>query len=916
MKFKLKPLSVAMLATATVLSGCGSDGDNVEKTALTDPAQTANNGFSQTANSGLTCKSPDIVQVIDSDFYPLTQSEKDALRAAADPDGTWSAEKVADWNSPTSSAAYDYDYDGINLYKVFAAVTGGHTNALGLTKEETARQATAKAEAKEFKASSQKQAAIFGDNFDTWFDSWFAGVALTDYLGESQRLQRAKRGFELSLSSANDTEEVCYTPPTSCPNFQIVDDSGTFSCITPVQNPLAADQPNSGVTETQVEVGQTRVYFKASDHVDGETGGPNNDVYKDIIIHAWNDATCTAYTEESTTGWSQGPTGKGIDPDYGMYWDLGLAEGHDACGNIIVYNKVDGDQGKKISTSDLKVPLGNEGSLLVNADKQSYFMEGVNAINYDGNLFANQHPLIGASSGTKSCGWGTELNESGEACVGQVLDSCPTGTVAVGVYIDPNDTSAGRQEDVASKCVTVFDPNNAPDLYVRGAFHDAGWGADDNNRMAYAGNGVFQLNFPYAEAAASHGFKVADENWSEATNFGGIAGADAPSVNGAAINMTVGEGVAQNVTVGFEQDNIYQFVMDASKPEAPTLKVATVPVDAFPKITIGELNMPLEYVGDGIYSVNKIALEVSTYNIVIADPDNNFAVGAGDTSELSDGKALDLVNNGGPLSYAVSAAGDFDFTLDLSDVSKPKFTAKPSVPYGANKVFIRGTMTGWGDPAPAEDELKYNADKSTYSVIYGLEGVTGSDKHQFKFASQAWGGALDLGPSEFDFSTDGETLVAGGNIEVQPADSTAYEFSISFANGPKGVVKVADAPIYIRGGIYGSGDWGTDDTMRLNFEPSKADDPTEAGHVYSSIVTTTGPGFFKVADADWGGAFGFNYGTSEEQEKAGTNKVELGVALQLVSGGDSKNISFQHPAGKYRFSFDDVTKQLTVTSVE
>ena len=922
MKFKLKPLSVAMLATATVLSGCSSDNDNVDKTVLTQPAQTADNGFVETAVSGLTCKQPDIVQVIDSDFYPLTQSEKDALRAAVDPEGNWSAEQIADWNSPTSAAAYNYDYRGIDMYATFAN-SDGFTNAQGLTKEEAARQATAKVEAYEFKSNTQKQAALLGDDFDTWFETWFRTVSPTDYLGQSQRLQRAKRGFELSLSSTNDTQEVCYTPPTSCPNFQALDDSGEFDCITPLTNPLADDQPNGGRTQTVVEAGKARVYFKASDHVDGESGGPNDDVYKDVIIHAWNDADCTSYTDETVTAWAQGPVGNGIDPDYGMYWDLDLIDGHAECGNIIIFNKVDGDKGKKISSSDLRIPLGNEGSSYANLDKQSFFMEGVNALNYKGFLFANQHPLIGASAGSKSCGWGTELDEAGEACVGQVLEICPEGSIAVGVYIDPNDPSVGRQVEVASKCVAVFDPETAPDLYVRGAFHDADWGADADNLMSYAGNGIYQLNFAYKldepEATTdSHGFKVADAEWSESTNFGSIAGTDAPKVNGSAINLTVGEGVAQNITLGFDSDNIYQFVMDASKSEAPTLSVATVPVDAFPKISIGDQTIPLNYNGDGIYSVNKVQLTPSTYTIVIADEENNFSVGAGNESVLTDGNAVDLVDNGDALSYEVVTEGEYDFVLDLSDPSKPKLTAKPSVPYGSNRVFIRGTMTDWSDPAPAADELIYNADTSTYSVVYGLEAVSGSDAHNFKFASQAWGGPLDLGGDQFTFyqGDDALPLEGDGNIAVKPTKSTSYNFSISFAGSATGEVKVEEAPIYIRGGIYGDGSWSADPTMQLNFEPSDASKPTEAGHVYSSVVTTTGPGFFKVADQDWGGAFGFNYGASAEQEAAGTNAIQLGVPLQLTDGSDSKNISFQHPAGTYRFSFDDVTKQITVSRVE
>ena len=922
MKFKLKPLSVAMLATATVLAGCSSDDDNVEKTALTTPGQVnPATGLVETAISGLSCKSPDIVQVIDSDFYPLTQTEKDALRAAADPTGAWSDEVVADWNSSTSFAAYDYDYDGIDLFAVFAAVSDGYTNELGLTNEEVARQAISKTEARTFKAETQKQAAIFGEGFDAWFDTWFADVALTDYLGSSQRLDRARRGLELSLSTANDDQEVCYTPPASCPNFQVVDETGTFSCVTPVINPLAAEQPNGGLPEMAAIAGTARVYYKAKDHIEGVTDGANLDIYKDIIVHAWNDPDCTSYTEETVTGWDQGPAAFGVDKDYGAYWDLELAEGHDQCGNIIVYNKVDGDQGKKISSSDLRIPLGNEGSLYVNLDKQSYFQDGVNAINYDGFLFANQHPLVGASSGAKSCGWGTELNDSGDACIGQELPSCPDGTIAVG----------SEQTDVASKCVVVFDPDeDGLELFVRGGYHTSDWSADDVNMMQYFGEGQFLLNYEYgdhadeeAEGTVSSGFKIADVDWTEHTNFGGIAGADAPTVDGGEIDLTVGEGVAQNITTPFTENTIYQFSFDASDPKATKFKLSTMPVNVYPVVSIGDTDIVLPYTGENKFAASRIQLAAGTYAVTVADPHSDFAVGADDVTDVT-ADGIELIANGGELSYTVTDAGEYDFVLDLTDQAKPVFSIRSNIPFGTTTTYIRGSVNEWG--SNDADELMYNEGTRTYTVLYGLEA---EGNHAFKFADSEWA-TINLGYADVTFSDDENALAVsenGGNMRVTPDESTVYAFQVSFADSSTGEVKVSKAPVYIRGGIYGTGDWAADETMRLHFMPTDAGNAAEASHVFESIITTTGPGSFKIADEGWGATFGVNYGVSSATTTAGEHQIVLGEPLQLILDNDpslpegereaSGNIGFaNHEAGTYKFSFNKATKQLTVTAAD
>lgn len=907
MNFKLKPLTVALIATSAVLSGCSTEEDKIEKTTQTNTGQVnAVTGVIETAISGLTCQLPDIVQSIDSDFYPLTQDEKDALRALVDPTSTWTDEQVANWNSNDLSAAdtaYTYDYGAMNLYVAFANAADSHTNANGLTNEEVERKALAKVEAKAFKVG-QKQDVLFGDDFDTWFDDWFESVAYSDYLGASQRIARATRGLELSLSSALDNQEVCYTPPTECPNYKVLDESGKYDCVTPEANPIA-DVP---AWEDNATTGQAVVYFRKN----GEQDDAN---YEGISIHTWNNSNCTAFAEDgdniSITNWGQGKAPAGIDPNYGMYWILDLVDAHDNCGNFILYHKSTSE--KYVTQNDAMIPLGNSGDLVFHdLDKRVFFQEGFPANYIDGVYLGNQHPYFGASAGSKSCGWGTVLDEAGEACVGQKLDNCPVGTYAVGE----------AQIDIASKCVAEFDTMTTT-LMIRGGFNN--WGDPaEGQEFEYTSDGQYRMNVSYGShpdgtavdaTSVSYPFKIADADWSEPSTYGSIKDGDVPSVGGT-IALTAGEGVGQDMVISFEENKIYQFLLNAKDVSAATLTINEVPVDAFPVLTIGDADHELPYLSNGQYGVEKVALSAGTYTLSIGDSANGLAIGGADGADIvSLDEALPLIDMGSDLTLTIDSDGEFDIVLDYTDVDSPTLLVQRGVPFGSEQVFIRGSMSGWANPAPDADEAKYNQDTRAYSLIYGLEG---GGTHEFKFASQVWGGALDLGPDQFDISDDVGALEIGdnGNLTVTPTKSTAYEISISYDGVTKGVLKIQEAPFYIRGGIYGSGDWSADETMRLNFEPTDADNTAEAGHIYSSIVTTNNTGFFKIADAGWGGDFGINFGASAEQETNQTNVIELGVPFQTVSGDETKNISFQAPPGQYRFSFNHETKELTVTAVQ
>lgn len=853
MSLQYKPLSLVALATTAVLYGCGGD-DSIEKT----------NVYDDTTKTGLWCPSPQIVQTVDADYHPLSAAEQAALKAAA------MARDGAAFDEAAFNV-YNYDYAGINLFDV-----------LGLTLSEQARQATAKAEARAFKIS-QGQQDIFGDDFDAWFDSWFASVPLTDYLGASERLNKASRGNELSLTAANNSQEICYTPPAACPNYLVPDESGTFTCIAPLDNPLAEEQPAVGY---MAPAGKAAIFYRSAQHIDN---GDNTEVYKDLTIHAWNDPDCTSYQDESTTSWGVGKPAAGIDPNYGMYWTLDLLDAPGQCGNIIVYNRVSG--AKRISEADLRLPLANSGHL-ANLDKMSYLQDGITANNYDGRLYANPHPLLGAAAGgSKACGWGLELDETGEICVGQALAAqCPEGTIAVGE----------GQEEIASKCIIEFDPA-ATTLYLRGGFND--WGTA--NQMSYA-NSKFRLNFNYGthpetatpaeDGTVNYGFKVADADWSEASSFGAIKGGDTPAV-GSEVALTAGNGVGQDMFIGLKENTIYQYVLNATNPAAVTLKINEVPLAVFPVMTIDGEMVELEYSGAGKYSSRK-ALSPDTYSISIADIDAGFAVGAGADANLVLNQPYALVAAGSALSLTVDQQNEYDFILDLSAPDMPTLEVKPGKPLGNTAVFIRGSLNGWG--APASDEIVFDDASRSYSVIYGLEAS--ENAYQFKFASEDWS-TVDMGYSAFDMSADADALAltdVNGNIAIKVDKSSSYLFKLDF-NSAKPVLKVSELPIYIRGGMNG---WGEVDQMA--FDATDAGNPNEAGHVYVADINLAADNvFFKVATADWST---INLGAPTDDGIT----VELGQPVSLAA--TNGNLAFfPAVAGNYKFSYDLVNKTLVVT---
>jgi hypothetical protein len=902
MKHQFKPAVLASaIAVTLALGGCGSDQEQPEIVNI----------FEET---GLWCKLPEIVQIASPDSYPLSALEQNTLDAAKNVAKMAAQTEAGDlWDEAAWEA--DFKYENLDLY-----------NVLGLTLEEKERQVIAKAEAREFQIA-QGQDVVRGEGFDEWFEAWFAAVPPASYLGASQRLNRA----ENATTPEMDGSEICYTPPLSCPNYKVADETGTYDCVIPEQN-IIEDAP---AAEYIAQDGEAVAYYRDENHVDGED---NTALYEGIVAYTFNSDECNAYVEDSISpGWGEdGGDRLGVDSNYGAYWKFDLVDEPSNCANIIIVDASEpnpNDDDKRISTSDLVMPIGASGDVtLHNLDKTAYADDNFPPNLFNGLLIINQHPFFGAeaSSGVASCGWSQTPNDIG-VCVGEEL-VCPENSVAVGV----------GAEEVASKCVAEFDPETTS-LLLRGGFND--WGnADDVNfdasKLAYVGEGQYRVNYSYSddecevieaveaveatedsaaiEAVAgedcktSYEFKVADADWSEPTSFGSIKGGDQSAV-GTTITMTVGKDIGQNMEVEMVKDRIYQFLVNAANPSAVTLTINEVPADLFPSLMIGEESNNLVYSSDGNYVLEQELTAGNAYTLTVADL--GVAMGApADDNTLPGDTEVALAADGGAFTYTPERDGNHLYVLNLSDSSAPTFKVETPRPFGTEKVYLRGSMNDWG--VVDASEINWDLESRTYSVIYALEA---EGTHEFKFADANWGPiTLGLAQVELSEDADAEEITAkggdGNNFGVSVDKTSTYKFEISYQTADP-VVKVSEAPLYLRGGVT-TNDWEfTTEVNQLTLITTD-DDPltgnsAEASQTYSLAVEYAGgAAAFKVADADWGGALGYDYGV----ELDGTT-VELGVALPLTYKG--KNIGIDVPAGSYIFAFEDgVTKTLTVTAKE
>jgi hypothetical protein len=107
-------------------------------------------------------------------------------------------------------------------------------------------------------------------------------------------------------------------------------------------------------------------------------------------------------------------------------------------------------------------------------------------------------------------------------------------------------------------------------MYVKGTMNE--W--SNAQEMVYDGNNIYSSE--YVLDATSYEFKVADADWTEATNFGAATGDEALELD-MTKDLVFGEGIAQNITLDIVTAGTYKFSLDATDTSAPVLTVVFVP---------------------------------------------------------------------------------------------------------------------------------------------------------------------------------------------------------------------------------------------------------------------------------------------------------------------------------------------------
>ena len=169
----------------------------------------------------------------------------------------------------------------------------------------------------------------------------------------------------------NEGGNACVEPPPiSCP-VGLVPNETNDACVAPVDDSLPAPSVTAGDN-------QAIVFYNRAD---GE--------YDGYELHIWNNGQCDAYSDAQMEGisWTAGVVIAGYDSNYGAYWIVELKDGHSDCGNYIIHNGDDKEQGGADKIMDLT------------GDRMNWVLSGVNE------TFSSKILTLGVSVSGSAAHW-------------------------------------------------------------------------------------------------------------------------------------------------------------------------------------------------------------------------------------------------------------------------------------------------------------------------------------------------------------------------------------------------------------------------------------------------------------------------------------------------------------------------------
>lgn len=702
-----------------------------------------------------------------------------------------------------------------------------------------------------------------------------------------------------SPETINDAGTACELVLTACNFPEVADEQGLCVQFTG-QWPDAGDPRTDIVMPEPVYMAQARagggfdevVYYYNREDAAFDGWG----------LHAWNNATCASYEQFSADGgtdWGIPIVPTGVDPNFGIYWNLALVDVPN-CTNFIPYG-FEIDAGNTLQTNDLSVDLSSTDT----NPTGNFYILGLSATDARNTTVPFPYPRTfeslvvpgGSTPPPLVCELPEVINEDGTECLAPTIEEFIPGEVT---------------------------------LYLRGGFN--GWGTvddefalDDTVAFHYADNiYTATLTLPVPAEGDSYAFKIADEAWSEATSFGSATGEETLELDTAKTLFTGkdanGDDIEQNINVTVTEEISLQFTIDASDATAPVLSVTEVPLasqlylrgsmndwgnDADGNFSLASGAAALPYQGDNVYTARVMLTASETaYNFKIADAawaDNNFGAAAGEELvTLDDEKILATGEDSQNLQFTVTEDGAYDISVDVSDVTMPVLTVSSSVPFElGTKLYLRGSFNGWGNDGDAfalDDTVAFHYADYIYTATMMLPGST--DAYAFKVADQDWAVETSFGAAVDDETVEvnvAKALVTGKNpdgsdigqnMSITVAEDSNLQFIVDVTDPENPMMMVNTTPIaanlYVRGSMN---DWGNvGDAFGLD-SGAKALRYQGQNLYTTEIMMPAGSNNFKVADATWDVA---NFGSMTDDAN-----VVLGEAKTLAVGNDSGNISYE-----------------------
>ncbi|MFT4924095.1 MAG: hypothetical protein ACI8WB_000173 [Phenylobacterium sp.] len=645
-----------------------------------------------------------------------------------------------------------------------------------------------------------------------------------------------------SPETINSAGTACELILTACNYPEVADDQGICAMDTnewvPGSNGIDMPQPiyTAGANEVVLYYALTA----------GAYDGWGLHAWNNADCNSYNDFT----RPEGGTDWTAPLLPTGIDPNFGAYWVMNIIESPN-CVNFIPHNLDTDTQTTDLNVNlnaannptgsfyvlegfetlifpyprtfdSLVVPGGStlvceaplvlneagdaciedaialetfvpgEAILYLRGDFNAWEQQDAYAFSYADNIYTVVAHLE-ASADTYNfkiadANWSEPTSFGATATEGDiVLDEGKTLTVVEGENLKITVSTATNYQftfdatDPEAPVLTVIEVAYDQVMYVKGSMNE--W--SNTQAMVYEGNGIYTSE--YALDIAEYEFKVADANWTEATNFGAAEGDEVLELD-AAKALVFGEGIAMNIKLNITEAANYRFTLDASVPEAPILTVSNaIPYGDKTLYLKGEMNewggelegFDLTYADNHYTLISTVAAGTHQFKIADADWSDDATLGAVAGEEavtLGEAKTLTLID-GANMTFEFAADTLYMIDVDATNKAAPVLTINEYVPFAGRTMYLKGEMNDWGGVLEG------------YTFTYAASGVFSLDvtlavgTYGFKVADADWLDDSTMGSiGEDGVIVLGEaktvTLPGDGNLSIDITEEKVYSFTL------------------------------------------------------------------------------------------------------------------------------------------